>query len=75
MERMSVTPFQKALEIVERLPPVDQEALIEVIRLRLLEQRRSEIAANAEDTRQALREGRAKYGDLNDLRRDLLEDE
>lgn len=48
------------------------EALIEVIRLRPLEQRRSEIAANAESTRQALREGNAKYGDVNDLRRDLI---
>ena len=72
MERMSVTPFQQALEVVEQLPLADQEALIEVIRLRLLKQRRSEIAANAEDTRQALREGRAKYGDVTDLRRDLL---
>ena len=72
---MSVTPFRQALEIIERLPPVDQEALIEVIRLRLLEQRRFEIASNAEDTRQALREGKAKYGDLADLRRDLLKDE
>ena len=69
------TPFQHALDVVERLPPSDQEALIEVIRRRLIEQRRLEIAANAEATYRAIREGRARYGSVDDLRRDLLQDE
>jgi hypothetical protein len=40
-----------------------------------LEQRRGEIAANAQATLQAFREGRARYGTLDDLRRDLVEEE
>ena len=66
------TPFQRALETVERLPESDQEALVEVIRARLIEHRRTEIAIHARETLQAFREGRAKYGTLEDLKEDLL---
>ena len=74
MEQPVSTPFQQALDIVERLPADDQEALIEVIRRRLIEQRRMEIARNARATVQAFREGRARYGTVDDLRRDLLDE-
>jgi len=72
MEHPVSTPFQQALDVVERLPADDQEALIEVIRRRLIEQRRIEIARNARATVQAFREGRACYGTVDDLRHDLL---
>jgi hypothetical protein len=71
MNTRITTPFQQALEFVEQLSVVDQEALLEVVRRRLVEQRRREIAANAQATLQALREGHASYGTLDDLRRDL----
>jgi hypothetical protein len=66
------TPFQQALDAVEGLPFEDQETLIEIIRHRMIEQRRGEIARNAKTTLQAFREGRASYGTVDDLRRDLL---
>ena len=65
------TPFQRALETVEQLPESDQTALVEVIRARLIERRRTEIAIHAQETLQAFREGRAKYGTLEDLKDDL----
>jgi hypothetical protein len=68
------TPFEQALEAVERLSALDQSALIEIVRQRLLEQRRIEIAANARSVRQAFREGQAQYGTVDDLRRDLLDE-
>lgn len=68
------TPFQYALDVVEQLPLEDQETLIAIIRQRLIERRRAEIAANAEASRAALREGRATYGSSEDLRKEL-EDE
>jgi hypothetical protein len=58
---------------VERLPLEDQETLVDIIRRRLIEQRRAEIARNAQATRQAFQEGRASYGTVDDLRRDLLD--
>ena len=63
--------FQIALDTVEALPLEDQETLIELIRRRLVEQRRSEIARNAESTLQAVRQGHAQRGSVVDLRRDL----
>jgi len=68
------TPFQQALDIVERLPAQDQADLIEIVERRLIEQRRAEIAGNARTTLQAFREGRARYGTVDDLRRDLLDE-
>jgi hypothetical protein len=72
MEKTEVSMLQQALDIVESLPPDDQEALIELIRHRLVEKRRAEIARNAEETLRAVRDGRAQYGSIEDLRRDLL---
>lgn len=66
------TPFQQALDMVEQLPAEDQVNLIEIIQRRLIEQRRAEIARNARATVQAFREGRARYGTVDDVRRDLL---
>ncbi len=72
MELTISTPFQQALDAVERLPAEDQETLVDIIRRRLIERRRAEIVRNAQATRQAFREGRARYGTVEDLRRDLM---
>jgi hypothetical protein len=68
------SPLQQALDIVEELPVADQEVLVEVVQRRLAEWRRAEIARSAESTLEAVREGRARYGSVDDLRRDLLGD-
>ena len=72
LERTRVSQLQQALDAVESLPPDDQETLIDLIRHRLIERRRAEIARNAEETLQAVRDGRAEYGSVEDLKRDLL---
>jgi hypothetical protein len=74
MDQVHVSPFQQAIETVESLPPEDQEALIELIRCRLTELRRAEIARDATATLQAVRAGRARTGPVDDLKHDLLAD-
>lgn len=66
------TPFQKALEAVESLPIDAREEIIEILKRRLAEDRREEIAANACEALKAVREKRAKYGTIEDLKKDLL---
>ena len=66
------TPFQKALEAVESLPIDAREEIIEILKRRLAEDRREEIAANAREALKAVREKRAKYGTIEDLKKDLL---
>ena len=65
------TPIQQALDEIEKLEAEDQQAVVEIVRQRLIERRRSDIAQNARTTVQAFREGRARYGTVEDLRRDL----
>ncbi len=74
MEQLALTPFQQALDVIEQFSADDQQVLIEIVRRRLVEQRRAEIARNARSTVQAFREGRARYGTIDDLRRDLLDE-
>ena len=61
MEQVKTPLFQQALDVVAKLPPEDQKALVDLIQCRLVEQRRAEIARNAAATIQAVREGRAGY--------------
>ena len=68
------TPFQKAIDAVESLPYEDREELLEVLRMRIAEHRRDEIAANAREALQAVREKQAKFGTIEDLKKDLLGD-
>jgi hypothetical protein len=61
-----------AIEVIEALSKEDQEALVDLIRRRLIERRREEMARHAAETFQAVRDRRAKYGSVEDLKRDLL---
>lgn len=72
MEQVRTSQLQQALDVVEKLPPEDQETLVELLQRRLVEWRRAEIACNAAATLQAVREGRARHGSVEDLQRDLL---
>jgi predicted AAA+ superfamily ATPase len=68
------TPFQKALDAVESLPLDAREEIMEILKKRLAEDRREEIAANAREALQSVREKQAKYGTVKDLRADLTEE-
>ena len=74
MNNHEETPFQKALDAVESLPFDDREEIIEIIKRRLAEDRREEIAANAHEAVKAVREKQAKYGTIEELKRDILGD-
>jgi len=74
MSQVKAPLFQQALDVVEKLPPEDQETLIGLIQRRLVELRRAEIARNAAATLQAVRDGHARYGSVEDLKRDFLEE-
>ncbi len=67
--------LQDALDVIETLPEGDQDLLLEIVQRRRIERRRSQMARNAEETLQAVREGTAGYGSLEDLKRNLLNEE
>jgi hypothetical protein len=63
--------MQRALDVVERLDEEEQAVLLDIVHQRRIERRRAEIAENARTTAQAFKEGRARRGTIEDLRRDL----
>jgi len=73
MTAITTSLFQELLDRIDGLPVDDQEALLEIVRRRLIEQRRQEISVSAKTTLQAFREGYATYGTVDDLRRELEE--
>ena len=68
-ERLS--RFGAVVEAVETLPLEEQEMLVDLMRYRLIEQRREEIAANIARTREEYRQGQVRRGTVDDLMAEL----
>ncbi|ABK14745.1 hypothetical protein [Methanothrix thermoacetophila] len=64
--------FDDILDAVERLPPDDQESLIEIIRMRLI-QRRCGLADEVAEAREDYRQGRVRRGSVSDLMEELAD--
>ena len=61
--------YQEIIDRIESLPIQEQDDLFELIRKRRIEQRRTEIAANGERLRQALKMGTAqRFDNVEDLK-------
>lgn len=69
----SSSQFQQAIEAVEQLPPNDQALLIEIIRQRLIEQRRAELATEVAEARADYQKGKVHRGSVADLMKELGE--
>ncbi len=69
--RTRSSDFQKVLENVEMLPPDDQMLLIEIIRQRLIQHRRSELISQVAEARGAYQAGNVRRGTVDDLLQEL----
>lgn len=67
--------FQRAIEQVEQLPADDQLLLVEIIRQRIIQYRRGELLQQVSEAREAYRTGNVHSGSVEDLLRELDEDE
>ncbi len=67
--------FNDLLEAINRLSVDEQGMIVEIVRNRVIEQRREEIAHNAGIARRQYVEGKARRGTLEELGRDLLSEE
>jgi hypothetical protein len=65
--------FQEVLDIVESLPEYQQEDLIDIIRRRLIEQRRDRLADSIREAREEYARGEVKKGTVDDLMKELSE--
>ena len=67
VERTAYSHFQDVLETVEALPLDEQEMLIEIIRQRMIQQRRTQLAIDIAEAREDYRAGRVRRGSATDL--------
>jgi len=72
-KRKAPSTFQEVIESVEALPPEDQILLIKIIRQRLIQYRRTELAEEIAEARGAYRRGDAHRGTVVDLMKELTE--
>ena len=68
---MNAKTFDALLEEIEALPVERQETLAEILRHRLAEKRRKEIARNAREARELFEKGQLPCGSVDELTRDL----
>jgi ribosome recycling factor len=68
---MAGTTFQEALEIVESLPQEQRKSLMEIVKRRLTEERRDQLAQNIKSARDEYKRGRVRKGTVDDLMNEL----
>ena len=69
----TVPRFQDVVELVEALPPDDQALLIDLIRQRLIQHRRTELAADIAEARDAYKRGEVRRGTAADVIEECME--
>lgn len=65
--------FQEALEIIETLPEQQREDLINIIKHRIIEHRREQLARNIREAKKEYSRGEIKKGTVDDLMREITE--
>ena len=65
--------FQQAIDAVEQLSADEQAMLIEIVRRHLIDERRTEIAADISSSRTAFERGDVSRGTVEDLMKELSE--
>ena len=67
---MKTITFNDALEIVESLPEEQRESLIEIVKNRLVEERRDRLAQSIKESREEYTRGDVRKGTVDDLMRE-----
>ncbi len=63
--------FQDLIDAVESMPLEDQSMKVEQINKRIIEKRRSELAARVQEARDGFKRGEVKSSTFEDLMKDL----
>jgi len=63
--------FKQILDLIESLPGEQQESLIDIIKKRLVDLRRVELAQSIKEARAEYKKGNVKSGSVGDLMKDL----
>jgi hypothetical protein len=68
---MGSKTFQEALEIVESLPEEQRESLMDIVKRRLIEERRDRLAQSIKEAREEYKRGKIRKGTVDDIMNEL----
>ncbi len=68
---MKGATFDNVIEIIESLPEEQRESLIEIIKKRLIEERRDRLAQSIKEAKEEFMRGEVRQGTVDDLMREL----
>ena len=68
---MKSITFNDALEIIESLPEDQRESLLEIVRHRLVEERRDKLAQSIKEAKEEYARGEIRKGTIDDLMREI----
>ncbi|MDP8228508.1 MAG: hypothetical protein P9M15_03550 [Candidatus Electryoneaceae bacterium] len=68
----SIMTFNNLLEAIDNLSLDEQETLAEVLHRRLIDQKRTMLAKDIQDTRQEFREGRCQSASPDEIMTEIL---
>ena len=71
--KIQSSDFQRVIETVEALPADDQMLLVEIIRQRLIQMRRSDLVHQVAEARQDYQTGNFQRGTVEDLMKEMGE--
>jgi len=68
---MKTATFDEALDIIESFPEDQRESIVEIVKRRLTEERREQLAQTIEEARGEYARGEARRGTVDDLIREV----
>ena len=68
---MKGATFDNVIEIIESLPEEQRESLIEIVKKRIIEERRNRLAQSIKEAKEEYMRGEIKQGTVDDLMREL----
>jgi len=68
----AAVPFSEVVEAVERLTPDEQETLVSIVQRRLIAQRRRQIVADIQASRDEFKSGACQPATPDELLREIL---
>jgi len=70
---MKTVTFDEALDIIESFPEDQRESIVEIVKRRLTEERREQLAQTIEEAREEYARGEVRRGTVDDLMREITQ--
>ena len=70
---MKTATFDEALDIIESFPEDQRESIVEIVKQRLAEERREQLAQTIKEAREEYARGEVRRGTVDDLIREIAQ--